>query len=87
MLEPTFGGINLEDIKAPECFEIEEELRRTLAVYSFSATFEHHPFRVTHYDVLTPNSESDVMLGTSNRSRIRTVEDHPHLIDFLPGEF
>lgn len=27
-LAPTFGGINLEDIKAPECFEIEEELRR-----------------------------------------------------------
>jgi malate dehydrogenase (oxaloacetate-decarboxylating)(NADP+) len=26
LLEPTFGGINLEDIKAPECFEIEEEL-------------------------------------------------------------
>jgi malate dehydrogenase (oxaloacetate-decarboxylating)(NADP+) len=25
-LEPTFGGINLEDIKAPECFQIEEEL-------------------------------------------------------------
>ena len=25
-LEPTFGGINLEDIKAPECFEIEENL-------------------------------------------------------------
>ena len=24
LLEPTFGGINLEDIKAPECFEIEE---------------------------------------------------------------
>ena len=23
-LEPTFGGINLEDIKAPDCFEIEE---------------------------------------------------------------
>src|ERR1041384_4568409 len=28
VLEPTFGGINLEDIKAPECFEIEEELKR-----------------------------------------------------------
>ena len=28
MLEPTFGGINLEDIKAPECFEIEEELKK-----------------------------------------------------------
>ncbi|MBD5226053.1 MAG: hypothetical protein HDS68_08880 [Bacteroidales bacterium] len=27
-LSPTFGGINLEDIKAPECFEIEEELKR-----------------------------------------------------------
>ena len=26
-LEPTFGGINLEDIKAPECFYIEQELR------------------------------------------------------------
>ncbi len=26
-LEPTFGGINLEDIKAPECFEVEEQLR------------------------------------------------------------
>src|SRR5436305_13475554 len=26
-LEPTFGGINLEDIKAPECFEIEETLK------------------------------------------------------------
>src|SRR5216683_2454808 len=32
LLEPTFGGINLEDIKAPECFEIEEELRRTLNI-------------------------------------------------------
>ncbi len=26
LLEPTFGGVNLEDIKAPECFEIEERL-------------------------------------------------------------
>jgi malate dehydrogenase (oxaloacetate-decarboxylating)(NADP+) len=35
LLEPTFGGINLEDIKAPECFEIEEELRRTMAIPVF----------------------------------------------------
>jgi malate dehydrogenase (oxaloacetate-decarboxylating)(NADP+) len=35
MLEPTFGGINLEDIKAPECFVIEEELRRTLNIPVF----------------------------------------------------
>src|SRR5262249_54394352 len=27
-LEPTFGGINLEDIKAPECFEVERKLRQ-----------------------------------------------------------
>src|SRR4051812_23061244 len=27
-LEPTFGGINLEDIKGPECFEVEERLKQ-----------------------------------------------------------
>ncbi len=27
MMEPTFGGVNLEDIKAPECFEIEQRLK------------------------------------------------------------
>jgi malate dehydrogenase (oxaloacetate-decarboxylating)(NADP+) len=31
-LEPTFGGINLEDIKAPECFYIEQELRNQLNI-------------------------------------------------------
>jgi malate dehydrogenase (oxaloacetate-decarboxylating)(NADP+) len=35
MLEPTVGGINLEDIKAPECFEIEEELKRTTGIPVF----------------------------------------------------
>jgi len=35
LLEPTFGGINLEDIKAPECFLIEEELRRTMNIPVF----------------------------------------------------
>ena len=34
-LEPTFGGINLEDIKAPECFYIEETLRRDLSIPVF----------------------------------------------------
>jgi malate dehydrogenase (oxaloacetate-decarboxylating)(NADP+) len=34
-LEPTFGGINLEDIKAPECFEIEAVLRQKMAVPVF----------------------------------------------------
>jgi malate dehydrogenase (oxaloacetate-decarboxylating)(NADP+) len=35
ILEPTFGGINLEDIKAPECFFIEEELRKTMRIPVF----------------------------------------------------
>ncbi len=34
-LEPTFGGINLEDIKAPECFYIEDELRKQMDIPVF----------------------------------------------------
>ena len=34
-MEPTFGGINLEDIKAPECFEIEETLREEMSIPVF----------------------------------------------------
>jgi malate dehydrogenase (oxaloacetate-decarboxylating)(NADP+) len=34
-LEPTFGGINLEDIKAPECFEIEAKLRERCKIPVF----------------------------------------------------
>ena len=35
LLEPTVGGINLEDIKAPDCFYIEETLRKTLNIPVF----------------------------------------------------
>lgn len=35
MLEPTVGGINLEDIKSPECFEIERELKKRLKIPVF----------------------------------------------------
>jgi malate dehydrogenase (oxaloacetate-decarboxylating)(NADP+) len=34
-LEPTFGAINLEDIKAPECFVVERELRRRMKIPVF----------------------------------------------------
>ncbi len=34
-LEPTFGGINLEDIKAPECFVIEKKLRERMKIPVF----------------------------------------------------
>ena len=45
MLEPTFGGINLEDIKAPECFYIEETLKKTMKIPGLSrrsARHRHH---------------------------------------------
>lgn len=32
LLEPSVGGINLEDIRAPECFHVEETLRRTMSI-------------------------------------------------------
>lgn len=35
LIEPTLGGINLEDIKAPECFYIEETLKKTLSIPVF----------------------------------------------------
>ncbi len=35
LLEPTFGGINLEDIKAPECFYVEETLKKTMKIPVF----------------------------------------------------
>jgi malate dehydrogenase (oxaloacetate-decarboxylating)(NADP+) len=35
LIAPTFGGINLEDIRAPDCFEVEETLKRTLDIPVF----------------------------------------------------
>jgi malate dehydrogenase (oxaloacetate-decarboxylating)(NADP+) len=35
LLEPTFGGVNLEDIKAPECFEIERRLKAEMSIPVF----------------------------------------------------
>lgn len=35
MLEPTFGAVNLEDIKAPDCFEIEERLKKEMNIPVF----------------------------------------------------
>ncbi len=35
LLEPTFGGINLEDIKAPDCFYIEEQLKEQMSIPVF----------------------------------------------------
>ena len=42
-LEPTFGGINLEDIKAPECFEVEEQAARAHEAFRSSTTTSTAP--------------------------------------------
>src|SRR5947208_11222822 len=42
LLEPTVGGINLEDIRSPDCFYIEETLRATLSIPVFHAA-RHGP--------------------------------------------
>ena len=45
-MEPTFGGINLEDIKAPECFYIEKKLRERMNI----PVFHDDPVSYTHPD-------------------------------------
>src|ERR1043165_6626265 len=61
MMEPTFGGINLEDIAAPECFEIEERLKAEMKIPVFhddqhgtaiiSAAALLHALEVAHKDI------------------------------------
>jgi malate dehydrogenase (oxaloacetate-decarboxylating)(NADP+) len=68
-LEPTFGAINLEDIKAPECFAIEAELRRRMHIPVFHD--DQHGTAITvaaavrNGLVLQGKSLSDVRLVTS----------------------
>ena len=44
-LEPTFGAINIEDIKAPECFEVERRLQEKLDVPVFHDDQHHGDYR------------------------------------------
>ncbi len=68
-LEPTFGAINLEDIKAPECFAIEAELRRRMRIPVFHD--DQHGTAITvaaairNGLVLQGKTLSDVRLVTS----------------------
>jgi malate dehydrogenase (oxaloacetate-decarboxylating)(NADP+) len=68
-LEPTFGAINLEDIKAPECFAIEADLRRRMRIPVFHD--DQHGTAITvaaavrNGLVLQGKSLSDVRLVTS----------------------
>src|SRR5262245_37771801 len=54
--EPTVGGINLEDIKAPDCFYIEETLRKTLKIPVFHD--DQHGTAIISYAVLCMKKNS-----------------------------
>ena len=72
-LEPTFGAINLEDIKAPECFAIEAELRRRMRIPVFHD--DQHGTAITvaaavrNGLLLQGKTAVDVKLVTSGRRR------------------
>ena len=68
LLEPTFGGINLEDIKAPDCFIIEDELRRTMHIPVFHDD-QHGTAIITGAGLL--NALAPAPLKTISTSSIR----------------
>ena len=70
-IEPTFGGINLEDIRSPECFAIEEELERDLDIPVF-----HDDQHGTAIIVLAGVLNALKVVGKDIRS-IRVVQNGP----------
>ena len=62
-LEPTFGGINLEDIKAPECFIVEKALRMRLSIPVFHDD-QHGTAIITAAGCSTPSSCSSASSRT-----------------------
>ncbi len=55
-LEPTFGGINLEDIKAPDCFLIEERLKKEMQIPRLSRRSARHRHHQRRGPCSTPSS-------------------------------
>ena len=79
MLEPTVGGINLEDIKAPECFYIEEKLRSGLdsGIPRRSARHSDHRRRrfLNAVEVTGKNlADVEVVFGGAGAAAIATAE-------------
>ncbi len=66
-LEPTFGGINLEDIRAPECFEIENALRKRMSIPVFHD--DQHGTAIT----LVAALENAIFLQGKSLSTIKIV--------------
>src|SRR3954468_22197580 len=85
LLEPTVGGINLEDIKAPECFYIEETLRKTMKIPVFHD--DHHgtaiisgaallnALEILHKDI----GEVKVVFSGAGAAAISTAEHYVRL--------
>ena len=78
-MEPTFGGINLEDIKAPECFEIEERLRERMSIPVFHDD-QHGTAIISGAALLNaaeladkPLSELDIVFSGAGASAIATA--------------
>ena len=85
LLEPTFGGINLEDIKAPECFYIEETLRKTMKIPVFHDD-QHGTAIITGAALLNaleivgkPIDKIRVVFNGSGASGIATAEHYVRL--------
>jgi malate dehydrogenase (oxaloacetate-decarboxylating)(NADP+) len=85
LLEPTFGGINLEDIKAPECFYIEETLRKTMNIPVFHDD-QHGTAIITGAALLNalelvgkPIDKVRVVFNGSGASGIATAEHYVRL--------
>jgi len=85
LLEPTFGGINLEDIKAPECFYIEETLRKTMKIPVFHDD-QHGTAIITGAALLNaleivgkPIEKVRVVFNGSGASGIATAEHYVRL--------
>ena len=71
-LEPTFGGINLEDIKAPECFAFEKKLHERMNIPVFHEPqeyiFNDKKFLIGHGDGLGPGDKGYKFLKKIFRS-------------------
>jgi len=85
LLEPTFGGINLEDIKAPECFYIEETLKQTMKIPVFHDD-QHGTAIITGAALLNalelvgkPIDRVRVVFNGSGASGIATAEHYVQL--------
>ena len=73
-LEPTFGGINLEDIKASECFEIEAQLKarmKDLGIPRRSAWHRDHRRGRHHHRAAAERQEAISGQASSRQARVR----------------